>query len=187
MKGKTLRDKVMTYIALFQGINVGGKNILPMQDLISILKSMGYEGVQTYIQSGNVVLQSKREIGKNDAENISKEIQKKKGFEPNILLLSLDQLQAVVKANPFPTEVGKAMHFFFIESQPHQPQLEYLESLKIESEEFKLGERVLYLYAPNGIGRSKLAAAVEKAVGVPVTARNWNTVSKLLSMIEKAS
>ena len=175
-----------TYIALFRGINVGGKNILPMKDLVTILESMDYKNIQTYIQSGNVVFQSKKNIEKKGSGDIGREVLKKKGFEPRVLLLNSKQLQDAIKENPFPTEVGKALHFFFLESPPRQANLEHLESLKVEAEEFTLEKNVFYLYAPDGVGRSKLAAAVEKSVGVPVTARNWNTVNKLASMIEKA-
>jgi uncharacterized protein (DUF1697 family) len=175
---------VNTYIALLRGINVGGRNILPMNELGTILETIGYENIRTYIQSGNVVFCTRDEIGTNAAAEISEEILKKKGFEPNVLLLNAKQLADAIENNPFPTDDGKALHFFFLESQPEKPNLEPLESLKVESEQFKLYENVFYLYAPEGIGRSKLAAAVEKSIGVAVTARNWNTVIKLKYMAE---
>jgi uncharacterized protein (DUF1697 family) len=172
------------YIALFRGINVGGKTKLPMKDLVSILETLDYESIQTYIQSGNVVFRSKKKIGENEIDEIRREILDKKGFEPNVILFSVEQLQKAIKDNPFATDEGKALHFFFLESEPPNPKLKQLDSLKIESEKFKLIGNVFYLYAPNGVGRSKLAAAVEKSIGVPVTARNWNTVSKIASIVE---
>lgn len=174
-----------TYIALFRGINVGGNNILPMKDLVAILQTLGYEGVQTYIQSGNAVFKSRKTIDATGAADISKEIFRRMGFEPKILLLSPKQLQEAIKNNPFPTSDGKALHFFFLEQPCSKPNTEYLESLKIESEEFKLIKMTFYLYAPKGVGRSKLAAAIGKALGVSLTARNWNTVNKLASMLEQ--
>lgn len=175
-----------SYIALFRGINVGGKNILPMKDIAAILEAKGCVEIQTYIQSGNVVFRANKDIEKNGTVEIGREIFARKGFEPKILLLSSKQLQAAIQNNPFPTAIGNALHFFFLESEPLQPNLAHLSSLKTESEEFKLCKDVLYLYTPDGLGRSKLAVAVEKAVGVPATARNWNTVSKLMSMTEGA-
>jgi uncharacterized protein (DUF1697 family) len=80
---------------------------------------------------------------------------------------------------------GKSLHFFFLASTPAKPDLDALAKLKSSSEEFKLGKNVFYLHAPDGIGRSKLAAKVEKALGVPATARNWNTVSKLMVMVHQ--
>lgn len=174
------------YIALFRGINVGGKNILPMKDLVAILQELGYESVQTYIQSGNAVFRSQKAVDAEDAAEIGRKIFKRMGFEPKVLLLSNKQLQEAIRSNPFPTSNGKALHFFFLERPYSKPNIEYLESLKLDSENFKLSKMTFYLYAPEGVGRSKLAAAIEKALGVPLTARNWNTVSKLASMSEQA-
>jgi len=84
---------------------------------------------------------------------------------------------------PFSSDEGKLLHFCFLSEMPKEPDLESLEALKSESEEFRLINKVFYLYAPDGVGRSKLAAKVEKAMGVPVTARNWNTVRKIRSLI----
>ena len=175
-----------TYLALFRGINVGGKNILPMKELIAILGAMGFENIRTYIQSGNVVFQSKKKLNEKSASEISKQVRDKKGFEPKLLLLGAEELQNTIANNPFSTGDGKTLHFFFLESPPRQPNTERLMALKADSEEFKLDDKVFYLYAPEGIGRSKLAAGVEKTLDVPVTARNCNTVAKLISMIEEA-
>ncbi len=174
-----------TYIALLRGINVGGRNKLPMTDLVSILEHLGYNDVRTYIQSGNVVFRSTKKIGESVGSEISREILGTKGFAPKVLLLSIEQLQNAIRNNPFPTDDGKALHFFFLESHPQEPDLEQLNSRKVTSEEFQLIGKVCYLYAPNGIGRSKLAAAVEESIGVPVTARNWHTVSNIVAMAER--
>ena len=155
-----------------------------MKELFAILATMGYENIQTYIQSGNVVFQSRKTINKKSAGEISRHILAEKGFEPKVWLLSPEQMQDAIKNNPFATDDGKALHFFFLESQPRRPDIEKLMLIKVASEEFKLNKKVFYLYTPDGVGRSKLAATVEKAMGVPVTARNWNTVRKLMSMAE---
>jgi len=177
---------VSIYVALIRGINVGGKNILPMAQLVTILESMCYEDIQSYIQSGNLVFSSGKKIGAKGPADISRAIYKEMGFEPQVMLLSVKQLQDAINNNPFPTNDGKALHFFFLESLPENPNTEKLFSLKIESEKFVLNGKVFYLYAPEGVGRSKLAAAVEKVIGVPLTARNWNTVSKLATMTKSA-
>ena len=176
-----------TYIALLRGINVGGKNILPMNDLVSIFATLNYENVKTYIQSGNVVFQSKKKVDNKAAVEISRLVQERKGFEPKVLIFEADELKTAIANNPFPTADGKALHLYFLESQANQPKMERLMSLKSESEEFELIHKVLYLYAPLGIGRSKLASEIEKALGIPVSARNWNTVNKILSLVENAS
>ncbi len=174
-----------TYIALFRGINVGGRNILPMKALAGLLEDMGCENVKTYIQSGNVVLRNKEKQANKIAGEISAKILENHGFEPRVFLLEISELQDAVENNPFDTEDGKALHFSFLDSYPENPDLERLMALKSKSEEFKLHKKVFYLYAPDGIGRSKLAEKVERCLGVPVTVRNWNTVRKLMSMVEE--
>jgi uncharacterized protein (DUF1697 family) len=174
-------------IALFRGINVGGSNILPMKELVAILQTIGVGHVQTYIQSGNAVLSDSKKQSNLTAQSISQEIYRIKGFEPTVLLLSSEQLENAVTQNPFPVDDGKVLHFFFLAQTPQQPDLARLDELKTQSESFVLHNDVFYLYAPDGIGRSKLAAGAEKALGVAVTARNYNTVNKLSGMLRSAN
>ena len=169
-------------MALFRGINVGGNNILPMKELVKILEVMGFKKVQTYIQSGNVVFQSKKKLHNEAAEQISSKISDIYGFRPKVLLLEVSDFEQAIKNCPFQAEDGKTLHFFFLESHPQNPDLDGLKAIRSRSEEFKLGKNVFYLYAPDGIGRSKLATKVESSMGVAATARNWNTVKKLMSM-----
>jgi uncharacterized protein (DUF1697 family) len=158
---------------------------LPMRELVAILKGIGYENIRTYIQSGNIVFSSKKKIRPSGANEISKEIERKMGFSPKVLILSAKQFQNSINNNPFPTNDGKALHFFFLESLPESPDIEMLKLLKAKSENFVLEGRVFYLHAPEGIGRSKLAAAIEKSIGIPLTGRNWNTVNRLAKMVEE--
>jgi uncharacterized protein (DUF1697 family) len=174
-----------TYIALFRGINVGGKNTLPMKALVETLETMGYRNIKTYIQSGNAVFKSTKQQKQKIVREISLSVLDRYGFQPNVILLNASDFQLAIKNNPFSTRDGKSLHFYFLESVPKQPALEQLTSAKSTSEKFQLDDRVFYLYAPNGIGRSKLAANVERALGVSVTARNWNTVNKLNAMISQ--
>ena len=174
-----------TYIALFRGINVGGENILTMKDLKCLLSELGCENVKTYIQSGNVVFLHEDSHRGDLSVKISQKIQDQFGFEPKVMLLEPSDLEKAIRNNPFPTDNGKALHFNFLETIPENPDLNTLTQLKSETEDFKLIYKLFYLYAPDGIGRSKLAAKVEKCLGVSGTGRNWNTVKKLKEMIEK--
>lgn len=174
---------MITYVALFRGINVGGKNILPMKDLVETLEGLGCENVKTYIQSGNAVFAT-RANQKKIAGDVSSRIQASHGFKPNVLLLRVAELEDAIERCPFEPTEGKALHLFFLESPPVDPNLDELEMVKSDTEAFELDVNVFYLYAPDGIGRSKLAAKVERALGVPVTARNWNTVSKLAALVK---
>ena len=174
-----------TYVILLRGINVGGRNKLLMKELITILEGLGSENVKTYIQSGNVVLQSNNENISELSQQISHGIKKLKDFEPHVLIIKSEDFLNTIKANPF-TEAEsdpKTLHFGFLESIPRNPDLHKLESLKIPCERFQLIGHVFYLHAPDGIGRSKLAAQSEKAIGVAMTSRNWRTVCKINELI----
>lgn len=173
-----------TCIALFRGINVGGNNKLPMKELVAVLEGLGLQSIKTYIQSGNVIFQSKASDTQL-ATRIAAAIKKSHGFEPNVLLLDSATLERVIKANPFPEGEGEGntLHFNFLASVPPKPDLAGIEKVRAASERWQLKDDVFYLYAPDGIGRSKLAASMERLLGVPMTGRNWNTVRKLRELI----
>jgi uncharacterized protein (DUF1697 family) len=175
-----------TYVAFFRGINVGGNCILPMKELIATLEEMGARKVRTYIQSGNAVFESGEQNLARLSKQLSAEIKKRRGFEPHVLILTLEALSKAIAENPFPEGVDdpSSLHLGFLASSPKSPDLKKLSSLKKESERFHLSENVFYLHAPEGIGRSKLAASAEKLLGVPMTARNWKTVCKVMEMVK---
>ncbi len=167
-----------TYILLFRGINVGGNNLLPMKELTATLEAQGYQQVKTYIQSGNVVLQSTEK----PTECVNDKIATEFGFRPKLMILDKTSFDQAVLNNPFADNEGKAVHFFFFVDLPIVDS-EKLIQLAKSSERYELIGQVFYLFAPEGIGRSKLAANVEKCLGVSVTARNLNTINRLAKMI----
>ncbi len=173
-----------TYIALFRGINVGGKNTLPMKELVFIFEGLGASNVKTYIQSGNVVFQRASTDISNLSQKIGIEVKEQYGFEPRIFVMGLAEVEIAMKNNPFPEaeSVPSSLHLGFLASVPKNPGLEKLESLRKGSERFCLIDNIFYLHAPEGIGRSKLATSSEKLLGVPMSDRNWNTVCKLKEM-----
>lgn len=175
-----------TYIALFRGINVGGNNMLPMKALAALLEKLGADSVRTYIQSGNAVFQHQAESVSRLSSSISTAIKESHGFEPQVFLLDLAEMEQVIASNPFPEAESepKTLHLYFLASVPANPDLKMLDSIKQDNEQFKLIDKVFYLHAPDGIGRSNLAARVEKALGVAVTARNWRTVCKVRAMAQ---
>lgn len=172
------------WIALFRGINVGGKNSLAMKDLKEILEASGYLAVKTYIQSGNVIFQSARSEALKLPERVGKAVSASHGFQPTAIVLSVTEVERAVAANPFPRAQlePKSLHLYFLATSPRQPNLAGLDAAKTETESIAIVDNVFYLHAPDGIGRSKLAARVEKLLGVDATARNWRTVSKLLEL-----
>jgi uncharacterized protein (DUF1697 family) len=176
-----------TYIALFRGINVGGNNLLPMKDLVAALESAGARDVATYIRSGNAVLRSGEEDVSLLAEKFQAAILERHGFEPMVLVLESEEFEKAVRSNPFPEAESepKSLHAYFLATPPERPDLEALEGIKGDRERFVLGDRVFYLHAPDGIGRSRLAARAEKLLGVPATARNWRTVRKVKDIADQ--
>jgi uncharacterized protein (DUF1697 family) len=181
---KCQEPEMNTYIAFLRGINVGGNNILPMKELSKVLEDLGLENVKTYLASGNVVFQSEMTDLAGLSGDIKAAIGRSHGFTPQILIRSAQELRQAIATNPFPEGESepKTLHAYFLESVPTSPDLAQLDSVKSASERYKLVDTVFYLYAPDGIGRSKMATSVEKALGVPATARNWRTVDKVMAM-----
>ncbi|MEP1447480.1 MAG: DUF1697 domain-containing protein [Paraglaciecola sp.] len=175
------------WIVLFRGINVGGKNIVVMKRLKETLLGLGCQNVETYIQSGNVVLQHPEPNAQVLSRKIACEIEVSFGFQAQILVLTLAKFQQAVANNPFPEAQAdpKTLHLYFLAAPAENVTFDKMNQLKKDSEMFKLVEQVFYLHAPDGIGRSKLAEKVEKLLAVPTTARNWNTVNKLLTLASK--
>jgi uncharacterized protein (DUF1697 family) len=174
------------WIALLRGINVGGRNSLPMAELKAIFESAGCSSVQTYIQSGNIVFASSVKSGQSLSKRLSDAIEEQFGFRPSILLLSESDFRAAIKNNPFviAAKDPKTLHFFFLDSPPKLPDLKGLDRLALSTERYALIGFVFYLYTPDGFGRSKLAAGAERKLGVSATARNFTTILKLSEMLD---
>ncbi len=175
-----------TYVALLRGINVLGRRVLPMKELAAILKSLGCQNVTTYIQSGNAVFQHSATDASRLAADVSAKIAKCRGFAPHVLVLTSRQLARAANENPYPEAEAepKSLHLFFLDAKPDKAKLKLLEELRTKTERFALVGYVFYLHTPDGFGRSKLAANVERKLGVAATARNWRTVCKLLELAE---
>lgn len=171
-----------TFVALFRGINVGGNNIMPMKELVSLMTENGYTEVKTYIQSGNVVFNSEHE----PHSELGELVEKKFGFKPEVLFLSKSELLQIIENNPYSPVESKFCHFYFCKSFPEKADVSKLRELKADSEQFCIKGSVLYLHAPDGIGRSKLAAKAEACLGVSATGRNLNTVNKISEMLSNA-
>lgn len=152
-----------------------------MKSLTAILEGMGAHKVQTYIQSGNAVFQSAEMNPAHLSSQLAAAIKQHHGFEPLTVVLSLPALQKACADNPFPEaeDDPQSLHLGFLSAKPQRPDMDKLSGLKKASERFHLGDGVFYLHAPEGVGKSKLAAGAEKVLGVPMTDRNWRTVCKV--------
>ena len=171
------------WIGLFRGINVGGNNKLPMKDLAALLTTEGLEGVRTYIASGNILFRSELGIEGLDAK-IGDAIEGKFGFRPPLFLVTLDHLEKLLAENPYRDREakGKGQHIFFLKAPARSADLEALAALKDNGEDFTLTDEAFFLYAPEGIGRSKLAEKIGRYIKADMTARNLNTVETLRDM-----
>lgn len=169
-------------VAFIRGINVGGKNPLPMATLRAICEGAGLGDVETYIQSGNVVFTAPgRAIGRA-ARGIEEGIEREKGFRPSVVVRTLPELRAVVGAAPFEADPAKLV-VMFLGGTPGAGARRAIEGIGADPERLELIGREVFIHFPNGIGRSKLQIArVEKAAGLPGTCRNWNTVLKMVEM-----
>jgi uncharacterized protein (DUF1697 family) len=176
-----------TFIALLRGINVGGNNKLPMADFLTLLEQLKLRNIKTYIQTGNAVFQTTAKATQELPEKLKGAIKDRHGFAPDVVVLSLAELETAIAANPYPkaNENPKSLHLTFLNSKPKKPDLEFLHELKTASEDFTLENKVFYFYAPDGIGRSKAASQIEKSLGVSGTARNWRTVQKILEIAKQ--
>jgi uncharacterized protein (DUF1697 family) len=180
---------VPSWIAFFRGINVGGNNALSMRDLTTILETLDCHNVRTYIQSGNAVFQHADTNPTKLGPRIEKAVLSKLGFAPSVVALSLKELEQAAASNPFPQAAPepKSLHLFLLAAKPTNPDIKRLNVLKAERESFILSGRVFYLYAPDGIRRSRLAGQVDKCIGVKTTARNWRTILKVMEMARESA
>lgn len=174
------------WIALLRGINVGGKNSLPMKDLREHLTAEGLGKVKTYIQSGNCVFESSMQTPKAIEVLIADTVDRISEFRPRVLVISAATFRAAIDANPFPeaTNDPKSLHFYFLDAPAQSADIDALLALKKDSETFRLTDQVFYLHASEGIGRSKLAERAEKLLGVATTARNLRSVLKIAELID---
>ncbi len=168
------------YISIIRGINVGGKRIIKMDALKKLFAELGCINIQTYIQSGNIIYQSKKIVKES---KISKAIQSKFGFEVPVINLTSTELESVIALNPFLKDKKKDPSHFHITFLSDQPLPEKIELLKSQKEELYCINKAVYLYCPNRYSNSKLTNTfIENKLGVTTTTRNWNTCVKLNEM-----
>ncbi|WP_405649421.1 DUF1697 domain-containing protein [Streptomyces sp. NBC_00019] len=176
-----------TYAALLRGINVGGAKKVPMAELRTLMEGLGHESVRSYLQSGQAVFTA----GHGDEESLAAEltaaVEKHFGFSVDVIVRDHAYLAAIADACPFPAAEleGKQLHVTYFSEPVDADRFAAIDQGAFLPEEFKLGDRALYLYAPTGLGRSKLAEQLAKPrvnKGLIATTRNWNTVVKLVEM-----
>lgn len=167
---------VQTYIAFLRGINVGGTGILPMKDLVALCGDLGFASARTYIQSGNVILQSKlSEDGVR--KKLETALAAKMGKKIDVMVRTPAELRSILDENPFPDREPAKVAVAFLAGPAPKEALRNLATPG--SEQVRAGKREIYVYYPDGMGRSKLKLPLG---GAATTVRNINTVGKLTEL-----
>lgn len=174
------------YISMLRGINVSGQKQVRMAELKSMYKSLGLGNVQTYVQSGNVVFDSKGQDPVKLGKSIEAQIQETFGFSVPILIRSADDFRRILESHPFKNEDLVRVLVTFLYEPPEQSKLDDLSRYEDKVDRFALGEQEIYLFCPGGYGRSKLSNTFfERKLGVTATTRNWKTVNTLYEMAKE--
>jgi uncharacterized protein (DUF1697 family) len=176
-----------TYVALLRGINVGGKNLLPMKDLVGIFVQAGCTNVRTYIQSGNVLFSIPAPLLKGLPDCVTERIQALFGYRVPIVIRTPEQLARTIRDNPFllAGESEKTLYVCFLADQPTALAVAKLDPDRSAPDAFRVVNREIYLHLPNGAARSKLTNAYfDGKLSTMCTARNWATVLKLFEMMQ---
>jgi uncharacterized protein (DUF1697 family) len=171
-------------IVLLRGINVGGHRRIAMADLRTVLETLGYGSVRTHLQSGNVVLESgataarlKREIEDGIAADL--------GVEVEVFVRSQKEIAAVIAHDPLGAVADNPSRYLvsFLSGKPSAAGVKEAKAIDVDPEQFVVHGREIYAWHPDGVHNSRLAKVLsEKRLGVTATARNWNTVTKLLEL-----
>jgi uncharacterized protein (DUF1697 family) len=171
------------YISLIRGINVGGKKLL-MTELKDIYNIMGFEGVKSYIQSGNIIFKSAKENIKELEEEIENEILKSH-FQVAVLIRTLDEFKQILHNNPYLDEDPGKIYVTFLKEKSDQTLKHMIEG-KEANESYQIKNREIYLYLPNGYGRTKINNNfLERQFNLKATTRNWRTVNRLYELAQE--
>ncbi len=176
-----------THVALLRGVNVGGKNKLPMEDLRTIFTLAGCEAVVTYIQSGNVVFKAGAELATRIPTLIASGIEERFGYRVPVMARAFEELRDAVRANPFLGTVDdlKTLHVAFLAEIPESDRVAQLDPDRSPPDTFKVLGREIFLHCPNGLARTRLTNNYfDSKLATTSTVRNWRTVLTLLTMAE---
>lgn len=169
------------WVALLRGVNVGGGNKVPMADLRALCEGLGWQDVQSYIASGNLVFRTNG-AAEGLADTLRGVMSQKMGVDVPVLVLSAEAVAQALADCPFQPEKGNLCHVFFLWADPVMDWEAY-ETYRIESEELAVQGKVAWLHTPEGFGRSKLAEKLGKVItDTDMTGRNLNTLHKLVEM-----
>jgi uncharacterized protein (DUF1697 family) len=173
------------FVALLRGINVGGKNSLPMKQLVLLFEALGCKSVRTYIQSGNVVFEASEALARRLPDALTQRILKETGLRVPVVTRSAAKLATNLRRNPYlGTKADPArLHVAFLAGEPSAAQIKALDPKRSPPDEFIVRGRDIYLHLPNGVGKTKLTNAyLDSKLGTVSTLRNLATVQKLVAL-----
>ena len=167
-----------------------GHNSIKMKDLLILYRDLGFNDASTYIQSGNVVFNDKEDLLPSDISlKIRKSITVKFNYDIQVLIRTIPQMERLISLNPFLTEESfspSRMAVILLEEKPTEAQIQKVINIDYPPDKFKIVNREVFLYCPNGFGKSKLYTNFfEKKMNVTGTARNWKTITTLLDLAQK--
>ena len=178
------------HVALLRGINVGGKNMLPMKELIKIFEAAGCSGVTTYINSGNIAFSATAAVLKTLSARVAADVAMQFGFKIPVVLRGRAELARAISANPFPNAVAqpKTLSVLFLADMPSAEALNKLDPNRSPGDQYQVIGREIFCYTPTGQADTKLTNVYfDSKLGTVSTGRNWNTVLKLYAMTEESS
>ncbi len=174
------------HVALLRGINVGGKNLLPMTALAELFAAAGCTDVQTYLQSGNVVFRASAAVARRLPEAVPAAIRARAGLSVPVVLRSAAELLEVARAHPL-AQLGddpKTLHVAFLAATPAAKAAEALDPARSPPDTFLVRGREVFLRLPGGVGKSKLTNDyLDRTLGTTSTVRGWNTVQALAALL----
>ncbi len=177
------------YIAILRGINVGGQRMIKMNALRQMFEGLGFQNVKTYIQSGNIIFTGKKEKQNELEKKIFKAIKEKFGFDVPVIVKKHKELKDIKANNPFIKDKTKDvahLHLTFLSDNTKKENYNKIKTIHYQPDEFYLFGKAIYLYCPNGYGKSKLANSFwETKLKVIATTRNWKTIQELLTIADK--
>ena len=180
-----------TYISILRGINVSGQKLIKMDALRKSYENLGFRSVTTYVQSGNVIFTGNKVKPNELAQTITRQIEKNFGFDVPVIVLSIDNLKQIIDSNPFLKDSDKDttfLHVTFLSSKPQKFDFNTIEDKKLSGEEISIADNAVYLYCPNGYGKSKLSNSfLETKLKVGATTRNWKTTNELLKIAQQTT
>lgn len=176
----------MKHLALLRGINVSGHNMIKMDTLKTILENAGFQNVETYVQSGNVFVESEDENPHSVGFTIKQEIAKHLGFDVPVIVISKVDLEKCLTNNPFFKDKGadtKKLYVAFISKELNSSAINELKISQFKPDEAFIDGNRIYMKLEMGAGNTKLTQKyIEKKLTVTATSRNWNTVNKLMEL-----